>query len=132
VIIVSELELFTDENINAKWWFYVDEKGERVIHRDGAPAIIYKLIDSERWYQHGKLHRDDGPAIRNAPSIRKDIGYNVWYQNGKKHREDGPAVVLFSGEPLYYLFGEEYKFEEFLRLTPADDKTRTMLALKHI
>jgi len=39
------------------------------------------------WYQHGKLHRSDGPAV-----ISPD-GTEFWYQHGKLHRSDGPASI---------------------------------------
>ena len=42
---------------------------------------------TNRWYNdHGKLHREDGPAI-----VTSD-GHYCWYRNGKLHREDVPAV----------------------------------------
>ena len=38
------------------------------------------------YYQNGRLHREDGPAIERVD------GYKSWYKNGELHREDGPAV----------------------------------------
>jgi hypothetical protein len=40
------------------------------------------------WYQNGKRHRTDGPAIEWAN------GNNEWYQNGKLHRTNGPAIEV--------------------------------------
>ena len=40
---------------------------------------------TESWYQKGKFHRDNGPAVIHAS------GDEYWYQNGEYHREDGPA-----------------------------------------
>lgn len=37
---------------------------------------------TEYWFQNGKVHREDGPAI-----IWAD-GAEVWYMNGKLHRKD--------------------------------------------
>ena len=39
----------------------------------------------------GQLHCDEGPAI-----VRVD-GTLAWYQNGKRHRTDGPAIEYASG-----------------------------------
>lgn len=45
------------------------------LHRDGEPALI-KSNGTKQWYQYGKLHRNDGPAV-----ITEDI--ERWYQHGK-------------------------------------------------
>ena len=42
------------------------------------------------WYQHGKIHRDDGPASEHA-------GGTEWLQHGHYHRDDGPAVEYSDG-----------------------------------
>ena len=52
------------------------------------------------WYQDGKLHREDGPAIT------KPNGYKVWYQNDERHRDDGPAVILPGGKKVWWKNGE--------------------------
>ena len=57
----------------------------------------YWLCDGEeRWYRHGKLHREDGPAIVNKN------GTKVWYRGGKIHRDNGPAVVWLNGTLSWY------------------------------
>ena len=58
---------------------------------------------TQNWYQKGKLHREDGPAI-----IYPD-GEERWYQYGKLHRTDGPAVIFPDGEKLWYLNGVIYE-----------------------
>ena len=63
-------------------WF--DDHGK--VHREDGPALIY-TNGAERWYRHGKLHRIGKPAV-----IYSD-GSEEWYLNGKLHREDGPAIV---------------------------------------
>ena len=49
--------------------------------------------------EHGRLHREDGPAIE-YPS-----GSKSWYQNGKLHRTDGPARQFANGEAEWYRNG---------------------------
>ena len=47
--------------------------------------------DRAEWFQDGKLHRLDGPAIEWAN------GDEHWYQEGKLHRLDGPAIEYADG-----------------------------------
>jgi hypothetical protein len=51
---------------------------------------------TKHYYQHGKLHRDDGPAIERVD------GYKWYYQHGKLHRDDGPAIEYADGSKSYY------------------------------
>jgi hypothetical protein len=51
----------------------------------------------EEWYQDGKLHREDGPAIRYAD------GYEEWYLYGQRHRVDGPAVICSDGKEEWWV-----------------------------
>ena len=55
------------------------------------------------WYLNGKLHREDGPAMRSAS------GYKFWYLNGKRHREDGPAIEYASGSKFWCLKGKRHR-----------------------
>jgi energy-coupling factor transporter ATP-binding protein EcfA2 len=62
---------------------------------------------SKFWYQNGKLHREDGPAIEWSDGNRE------WYKNGKLHREDGPAVEDADGYKVWYIEGKELTKKEF-------------------
>lgn len=74
-----------------------DEDGQEVIlwldssgqlHRENGPAWT-KTGHSEKWFQHGKLHRNgDKPAITNFHESLRE-----YYKNGVLHREHGPARV---------------------------------------
>ena len=44
-------------------------------------------------------------------------GRKVWYQNGKYHREDGPAIEYANGSKEWFLNGKSYTEEEFLKKT---------------
>jgi len=70
-------------------------------HRIDGPAIEYVNGD-KYWYQNGKHYRIDGPAVEYAN------GEKHWYQNGKHHRIDGPAVEYANGDKSWYLDGVEY------------------------
>jgi len=67
------------------------------LHRTDGPAAI-SSDGTEWWYKNGQLHRTDGPAIT-FPD-----GYEAWYQNGQLHRGDGPAVTLPSGTEKWYRY----------------------------
>lgn len=80
--------------ISSRWY---DEKD--LLHCEDGPAMIYHHTGREEWYQHGKLHRLDGPAIY-IP--RK---YEAWYINGYKHRDDGPAIIQANGRQEWWYHG---------------------------
>jgi hypothetical protein len=84
----------------------------------------YKVIvytDGNReWYQNGKLHREDGPAIEYA------YGDKYWYQNDERHRLDGPAIEYADGDKYWYIEGKELTEEEF------NDRNKVEVTLKDI
>ena len=65
---------------------------------------------TKRWFLHGYLHREDGPAIET-----KD-GYRAWYLNDKLHREDGPAAGYPDGSKEWCLHGERVHPETIVDL----------------
>lgn len=69
------------------------------LHRENGPAIIYPWGD-EYWYYRGRLHRKNGPAVITGQETK-------YYHNGKLHRDDGPAVISKGGayDPKYYKHG---------------------------
>ena len=64
---------------------------------------IISADGSQSWYNNGKRHRVDGPAIIKAN------GYKAWYIDGKFHRVDGPARVGADGTQEWYVKGEYYR-----------------------
>ena len=93
-----------------KFWY---QHGK--LHREDGPAIEW-VDGSKEWYLNDKLHRVDGPACEYAN------GDKHWYLNGKRHREDGPAVEYASGGKRWYLDGKfltEAKFNE--RMNPVKE-----------
>ncbi len=57
------------------------------------------------------LHCDNGPAFSSC-------GRSIWYQNGKIHRIDGPAIIDYNLKiEHYYLYGKEiYPQELFFKM----------------
>jgi hypothetical protein len=70
-------------------------------------TVTVKADGTTRWHLNGKLHREDGPAVKYA-----DV-YKAWYRNDKLHREDGPAVEYADGDKLWYINGKRMDEEEF-------------------
>jgi len=98
-----KMEVYTvkvDSHSTIKWY----QNGKR--HRTDGPAVECANGDKE-WYVEGKLHRTDGPAIEYADGDKK------WYVEGKLHRTDGPAIEIANGDKAWYINGEEYTEEEF-------------------
>lgn len=53
----------------------------------------------ERWYEDGKLHRLNGPAV-----IGPD-GREIWYKDGLPHRQSGPAFIDSDGRQEWWIDG---------------------------
>ena len=93
-----------------KHWF---QHGK--LHREDGPAR--EDADGKAWYQHGKLHREDGPAVEQSD------GTKCWYQHGKLHREDGPAVEYANGCKAWHLGNKRLSEQEFnQRMSSCDGK----------
>jgi hypothetical protein len=52
------------------------------------------------YYQHGYIHREEGPAI-----IHPD-GTEEWYLYDRRHSNLGPAIKYPNGNVEYYVYGE--------------------------
>src|SRR5665213_1239100 len=84
-------------------------------HALAAKPVMRRRPDGAReWRCHGKLHREDGPAVERedgtrewwrdgnrhregGPAIERQSGTRQWWRDGKLHREDGPAIERQSG-----------------------------------
>jgi hypothetical protein len=97
---MQEYTVKVEDNGDKSWY----QNGKR--HREDGPAIEYADGD-KYWYQNGKRHRLDGPACEWANA------YKFWYQNGKRHRLDGPAVEYADGYKAWYIEGKKLTEEEF-------------------
>ena len=100
-------EPIVDENGVQRWY---DAEGN--LHRakpgstgepldNDLPAVIWP-DGSQKWYQHGQLHRDyDLPAV--IRPYYPMLMVQEWYQNGLKHRDgDEPAVIRPERQEWYY------------------------------
>lgn len=105
-----EVEFFSNGNLKSEKWL---EHGQ--LHREDGPAVIIYYEDgtvgSEKWYKNGELHREDGPA---------EIHYNednsvwreYWYVNGDLHRLDGPAEIYYDENGKIEVEAYSYQGEE--------------------
>jgi hypothetical protein len=73
---------------------------------DNFTGIAEYSSGSKEWYQNGKRHREDGPAIEYFN------GTKCWYQNGKWHRLDGPACEYSNGTKEYWINGNFFQYQE--------------------
>ena len=68
--------------LTKKWSiYYFDASGER--HNEDGPSIIHSS-GTKIWFIHGKIHREEGPALITS------IG-EIWYYQGMIHSLNGPA-----------------------------------------
>ena len=79
------------------------------LHREDGPAIEW-TSGNKSWFLHGKLHREDGPAVEGAS------GNKEWCLHGKHHREDGPAIERAGGRKEWYLHDEPVHPEQLVDL----------------
>ena len=56
------------------------------LHRDDGPAIEYDDMCNSAWYRNGKWHRDDLTGSRVERTVERGN------RMGKPHRDDGPAI----------------------------------------
>ena len=97
---MQEYVVKVNDNGYKEW--YQDGK----FHRLDGPAVEWSS-GSKTWYQNGERHRLDGPAFEDAN------GDKAWYQNDKLHRVDGPAVEDADGYKEWHIEGKELSEEEF-------------------
>jgi len=65
---------------------------------------IKKYADgTKEWWQNGKRHRADGPAVVRVNGDKK------WYKNGQRHRTGGPAIEWANGDNEWYKNGKRIK-----------------------
>jgi hypothetical protein len=62
-------------------------------------------VTREEFYDEGKLHKEDGPALKCSD------GSEAWYLNGVFHREDGPAISDSSGYKAWWVQGIRKRVE---------------------
>ena len=86
----------------------LEEQLEDPTNRKLAMQDINCEIDeygNKKWYQHGKLHREDGPAVEYAD------GFKELYQHGKLHRSDGPAIEFIDGHKEWGVEGQQHRVD---------------------
>jgi hypothetical protein len=85
---ISSIFSQRDEEMNA---VLLGERGRTLINDQGI----------KKFYEKGKLHRVDGPAIELAD------GTTLWFLNGKLHREDGAAIEWAGGAKEWWIDDKE-------------------------
>ena len=72
------------------------------LHREDSPAIERANGDKD-WYKNGERHRENGPAFEQGDGTKE------WYINGILHRDDGPAVECVNGDKYWFKYGERHR-----------------------
>ena len=109
---------FSEGYIHENWYF----NGLR--HRSHGPAYTQYDADTRdildtSYYELGKLHRNDGPAVRYT---RDHTTREEYYFEGALHREDGPSVYEVdprtgeAREERFHLKGVEIEQDALPRL----------------
>lgn len=90
------------------------------IHRDNDKPARIDTNDTYREYffQRGKLHRDNGPAV--YTSSLGGCYTEVFYKNNKRHRNNGPAEIHYNEHSK----GKEHKQVELEIFFTNDVKTK--------
>ena len=78
------------------------------LHRADGPAVV-DANGNEYWYWRGSIHRTDGPAVVNHN------GWKEWVVHGKLHRTDGPAIIKTDGTKVWWWEGRSVTEEEHQR-----------------
>ena len=58
-------------------------------------------------------------------------GTKQWTLHGVVHRQDGPAYELADGYVSWWLYGNNYTFDQFLERTTCSPETKCMLKLQY-
>ena len=98
---MEEYKVEVFDNGDKRWY----QNGK--LHRLDGPAIEYANGDYKVWYRNDNYHRLDGPAIEYAN------GDKYWCRNGKLHRDDGPAIEYANGIKRWYIDDNNLTEEEF-------------------
>lgn len=97
------MEYDINENPDGTKFYY--KKGTEILHRVDGPAIEYSGATSYSWYFNGRLHRENGPALKIGTMF-------AWYINGKLHREDGPAKFYTDAKyEQWYINGKRHRLD---------------------
>lgn len=93
--------------------YIIDKNVKYYISATDEPAI--ETIDNlEALYNNGKLHRDDGPALKTTDGLG-------WFHHGLRHRTDGPAEIFSNGLEFYWLCDQGISKDRFDRIVSESD-----------
>ena len=88
----------------------INLKNLKVFHIDGETIDADDIDDDDNCT---KLYGQFVQKIKTPVSL-------LWYQHGQLHREDGPAVEYSNGVKEYCFCGNDYTYEEYIELLKLD------------
>lgn len=79
-----QIVIVNEDNIEQEVRFYSDG----LLHREDDLPAVYNLVNgTTEWFINGQRHRKN-----NLPAILHSIGLFEFWENGKRHRTNGPAI----------------------------------------
>jgi hypothetical protein len=76
---------------------------QTLVFGDDVPTVVTDQKGTRSWYNHGRRHRDDGPAVINSKGDRE------WWFDNQRHRVDGPAVERANGDREWWVNGKLHR-----------------------
>lgn len=102
-------------DLSKKYTVILDDEAQDILGPHDAAYYENGSLKSERWLEHGQLHREDGPAVI---IYHEDgtVGSEKWYKNGELHREDGPAEIHYNEDnsvwrEYWYVNGDLHRLD---------------------
>ena len=101
-------------NITEERFYWHGVEHNHVVHSAMNLKAQTGIIDTEVWRRYGKLTREgDFPAVVHRDPISGAVLLEEYWQDGRRHRENGPAIIEWrSGARrairriTHYLYGE--------------------------
>ena len=95
-----------------KWFSEMNAREVYIIEFDAEEQSDGSYVDRSGdvyWYnEEGDIHREDGPAVVWEPPSAYAASYTAWWLDGK-----------------------EFKFDEWIKLTPISDEQKMLLRLRY-
>jgi hypothetical protein len=80
--------------------------------------IVREVTDAPRT---GVMREEDGVFLRPTDLGYQDVVYGAWFEDGKCHRADGPAINTSDGEQQWRLKGRLHRLDGPAYVPPSDE-----------
>ena len=113
--------MFFDKDLKLSKKYYFDKDGK--FSRKNGPAVIHYRkngdIEVEKWFNHGKLHREEGKPAVIAYDDNNIVRKEIFYVNGKRTNLFGPSEIYYdeygkSIKKMYFKYGKSVSADTIL------------------